>query len=186
MEKFKRLLPTILMIVFEIAIGIMLLIDGERLTYLIFIIFGSVMLVAGIISLISALIRGRKEGIQPLALAVSVIMIAVGGFFAAASGSVMQVVSTVTFIYGIILIISGVFKFADFMAFRSMTDSLSGIVLVSAILSVIFGFVIAFNPFGAAIVIWTLMGIGLLVSAFLDIITLVIYGKVVRQLEQLQ
>ena len=183
MDKFKRLLPTILMIAIEIAIGIMLLIDGEKLTWIIFIGFGSILLLLGVISLIAALMGGKKSGsIRTGQLVMAVLMMAIGAFFAAASGSVTEVVTSVTLIYGIILIISGVFKLADYFAFRSFAGAGNVFVVISALISIIFGVIIAFNPFGSALVIWTIMGIAILVSAFLDIITLIIFGKLVREL----
>ena len=184
MEKFKRLLPTLLMLVFEIAIGVMLLIDGEKLTGIIFIIFGVLMLVGGIINLIVCLVKARKGGtLETMPLVMSVIMIAIGGFFTAASGSVTQVVSTITMIYGVIMTINGVIKLADYLAFRTFAAYGNGFIVFSAVLSILFGIVIAFNPFGTALVIWTLLGIALLVSAGLDIITLIIYGKALRQIK---
>ena len=57
MAKFKKLLPTILMLIFEVLIGVLLLIDGEKFTEVIFIIFGILLLVSGLISLISTMIR---------------------------------------------------------------------------------------------------------------------------------
>ena len=184
MKRFSKLLPTILLIIFEIAVGVMLLIDGEKLTSIIFIGFGSLLLIIGLISLISAIVKGSKEGsIQTLALIISVLMIAIGAFFAAASGYVTQIVTTVTLIYGIIMIISGVIKLADYFAFRKTTLRVSGFVAFSAVISIILGIVFVFNPFGTALVIWTILGIALLISAALDIITLIIYSRAVKQHE---
>ena len=49
MQTFKRLLPTILMILFEIFAGVMLITNGEGFTKVILIVFGSLTLVGGII-----------------------------------------------------------------------------------------------------------------------------------------
>lgn len=181
MKKFSKLLPTILLIVFEIAVGVMLLIDGEKLTSIIFIIFGSLLLIIGLINLIAAIVKGSKEGsIQMLPLIASVLMIAIGAFFAAASGFVTQIVTTVTLIYGLIMVISGVVKLADYFAFRKTTLRVSGYVAFSAVISIILGVVFVFNPFGSALVIWTILGIALLIAAALDIFTLIIYGRAVK------
>ena len=63
MKIFKRLLPTILMLIFEIAIGVLLLIDGEKFTEVIFIIFGVFLLISGLATLIRCLFAGRSGAI---------------------------------------------------------------------------------------------------------------------------
>ena len=183
MTKFKRLLPTILMILFEAAIGTMLLIDGQGFTGVIFIIFGVLMLVLGIASLIRTLLAGRNGGrISGFALTMSVILIAIGAFFTAASDSVLSVVSFIAFIYGIILVISGIFKLADYLTLR-MVGVGTGFAIFAAIVSIVLGILIAFNPFGTAEVFWTVLGIMLLVSAFFDLIALILYGKLMRRVD---
>ena len=185
MQTFKRLLPTILMLLFELTIGIMLLINGEKVTRLVFIIFGSLMLLTGLISLIVTIAGGRQNGsIGTLPLFVSIIMIAIGAFAVAASDFVLQVVSAATLVYGIMLLINGVIKLLDAFALRAATGSVNGFVLFSAVISLVFGLVIAINPFGTAVFIWTLLGIGLIVSAVLDLITLIIYGRIVKEVKQ--
>ena len=181
MEKFKRLLPTILMILFEVVIGILLLIDGERFTGVIFVIFGVLMLVLGLISLIRTLLAARGGNvISSFALIMSIILITIGAFFTAASGSVLGVVGFIATIYGLILVISGVFKLADYLTLRAAGVG-SGFAIFSVIISIVLGILIAFNPFGTAQIFWTVLGIMLISSAVLDIISLIIFGNAMKK-----
>lgn len=181
MEKFKRLLPTILMILFEVVIGILLLIDGERFTGVIFVIFGVLMLVLGLISLIRTLLAARGGNvISSFALIMSIILITIGAFFTAASGSVLGVVGFIATIYGLILVISGVFKLADYLTLRAAGVG-SGFAIFSVIISIVLGILIAFNPFGTAQIFWTVLGIMLIASAVLDIISLIIFGNAMKK-----
>ena len=181
MEKFKRLLPTILMILFEVVIGILLLIDGERFTGVIFVIFGVLMLVLGLISLIRTLLAARGGNvISSFALVMSIILITIGAFFTAASGSVIGVVGFIATIYGLILVISGVFKLADYLTLRAAGVG-SGFAIFSVIISIVLGILIAFNPFGTAQIFWTVLGIMLIASAVLDIISLIIFGNAMKK-----
>ena len=181
MEKFKRLLPTILMILFEVVIGILLLIDGERFTGVIFVIFGVLMLVLGLISLIRTLLAARGgQVISSFALVMSIILITIGAFFTAASGSVLGVVGFIATIYGLILVISGVFKLADYLTLRAAGVG-SGFAIFSVIISIVLGILIAFNPFGTAQIFWTVLGIMLIASAVLDIISLIIFGNAMKK-----
>lgn len=183
MEKFKRLLPTILMILFEVVIGILLLIDGERFTGVIFVIFGVLMLVLGLISLIRTLLAARGGNvISSFALVMSIILITIGAFFTAASGSVLGVVGFIATIYGLILVISGVFKLADYLTLRAAGVG-SGFAIFSVIISIVLGILIAFNPFGTAQIFWTVLGIMLIASAVLDIISLIIFGNAMKNVD---
>lgn len=183
MEKFKRLLPTILMILFEVVIGILLLIDGERFTGVIFVIFGVLMLVLGLISLIRTLLAARGGNvISSFALVMSIILITIGAFFTAASGSVIGVVGFIATIYGLILVISGVFKLADYLTLRAAGVG-SGFAIFSVIISIVLGILIAFNPFGTAQIFWTVLGIMLIASAVLDIISLIIFGNAMKNVD---
>lgn len=183
MEKFKRLLPTILMILFEVVIGILLLIDGERFTGVIFVIFGVLMLVLGLISLIRTLLAARGGNvISSFALIMSIILITIGAFFTAASGSVIGVVGFIATIYGLILVISGVFKLADYLTLRAAGVG-SGFAIFSVIISIVLGILIAFNPFGTAQIFWTVLGIMLIASAVLDIISLIIFGNAMKNVD---
>ena len=171
------------MILFEIAIGVLLLIDGKGFTTAVFIIFGSVMLLLGVISLIQTLISAKKEGVfHPVALIIAGILIAVGIFFTATASSVLSVMSAVLVIYGIIMIISSFFKLADYFTMKNL-GAQSGFGLFSAAVSLIMGILFVFNPFGAAVAIWTLMGIMLIASATLDLIALILYGIKIRSVD---
>ena len=182
MEKFKRLLPTILMIVFELTIGILLLIDGEKFTQVILIIFGVFLLICGLITLIRSLLAGRNGGSIPmLQLVLSIILIAVGAFFAAASGSVMSVMSAVTLVIGIIIAFNGMLKLAEYVSIRK-SGGVSWFAVVGAILTIILGIVIAFNPFGTTALMWTILGVMLIVSVIFDIISLILFGVALRSI----
>ena len=172
--KFKNLIPTILMLIFEAIIGVLLLIDGEKFTQVVFIIFGVLMLISGLISLILSLLGGRNGGSISMAqLVLSVLLIGIGAFFTAASGSVMQIMSAVTIVIGIIMAFSGMLKLAEFFTIRK-EGYVVWFAAVGAIITIILGMVIAFNPFAATEFMWTILGILIIVTAVLDLITLIV------------
>ena len=182
MATFKRLLPTILMLLFELATGILLLINGEKFTKIIFIIFGVFLLVSGLITLIRSLLEGRHGGSIPLLqLLLAVFLICLGAFFTAASGSVLSVVSTVTLVFGIILAFSGVLKLAEYLSIRKV-GAVSWLPIIAAVVTIVLGVVIAFNPFGATEVIWMILGIAIIVSAVFDIFSLILFGIALKNM----
>ena len=180
MSKAKFLIPTILLIIFEAVVGTLILIDGERFAQIIFIVFGIVMFVCGVIALIRSLLGGRKGGsINGGALAVSLLMIAIGGFFAAASSFVIGIFTAMTMIFGIIMIVEGIFKLTEFLTIRA-NGPIGFFGIFGAILSIILGIILAFNPFGSTVVMWTVTGIMLIATAIVDLISLIVYAVALK------
>ena len=184
MQIFKRLLPMIVILLFEVAVGIMLIINGELFTKIIFLVFGILMLIGGIYTLIRAFVVGRKQegGVSGLSLVMAIILIAVGGFFTAASGSVLSVMSAVTLVFGIIMAFNGMLKLVEYAAFRK-DGAANGFAIVGAIVTIILGIIIAFNPFGATEAMWIIIGILIIVSAVFDVISLIIFGRAMKEYE---
>ena len=183
MNTFKRLLPTLLLFVFELVIGILLLIDGEKFTQVIFIIFGVCLLISGLVTLIGALLDGRNGGsISVGKLMLAILMLAVGAFFAAASGSVLSILSAVTLVFGIVIAFSGMLKLAEFLSIRK-ENPVKWFAVIGAVLTIILGIVIAFNPFGATEALWTILGIMIIVSAVFDIIALIFFGQALKNVD---
>lgn len=182
MKIFRQLLPTILMLLFEVAAGVMLLIDGEHFTQIIFIIFGVILLISGLIMLIRSLFASRKGGSIPMGLLIlSILFLGIGAFFAAASGSVESVFSTVTLVFGIILAFSGMLNLAEYLSLRR-GGAVSIMAVILAILTIVLGIVIAFNPFGTAQLMWIMMGIFIIISAFFDLISLILFAIALKNM----
>lgn len=178
--KFKSLIPTILMLIFEVIAGVLLIVNGEGFTQVVFIIFGVFMLISGLISLILCLLEGRNGGvISTPRLVLSIVLIGIGAFFTAASGSVMSVMSTVTVVLGIIIAFNGMLKLVEYFSIRR-AGPVMWFASIGAIVTIILGFVIAFNPFGATEAMWTILGILIIVSAVFDVISLIIFGSALK------
>lgn len=180
MKIFKRLLPMILIFIFEIAIGVLLIIDGEKFTQAVFIIFGVIMLICGLITLIRALLDGRNGGsVSGLKLVAAIVLLAIGAFFTAASASVMSVVSAVTIVIGIIMMFSGMLKLAEYAAMRKEGAN-AVFAIIGAIVTIILGIVIAFNPFGATEAIWVIIGSLIIVSAVFSIVSVIYFANALK------
>ena len=170
MNKFKSLIPSILILLFEAVIGVLMIIFGERFNQAIIIAFGALMIIGAIVTLIRGLIARRKEGGNGAApITAALIMALIGIFFVAASGFIMPAIMLVL---GVIMAINGIFKISEFFLLRREGNT-SVFNLISAIITIILGFVIAFNPFGASDVMWKIVGILITVSAAIDLIALI-------------
>lgn len=80
------------------------------------------------------------------------------------------IVSFLPFIIGTWIIVEGIIKFQFSFNIRGCETGNWLIPLCLSILTIIFGFIIIFNPFGTAIALTSLAGIFLLVSEILNII----------------
>ena len=183
MKIFKYLLPLFILFLFEIAVGVLLIINGEMFTQVVFIIFGVFMLICGIVTLIRTLMKSRNGGsISMLSLIGSIILLSIGAFFTAASGSVLSVMTAVTLVIGIIMVFNGMLKLAEYAAMRKQ-DAGSVFAIIGAIVTIVLGIVIAFNPFKGfeVMVMWMILGIMIIVSAVFDLISLISFAVALKK-----
>lgn len=168
MKMLKHALPFIFILLFEITVGIMLLVNPEGFTNMIIVFFGIVLLLIGIVNLIKFIIekKNKKTGILSITSAITSLIL--GAVCAFASQFVMGLFAVIAIIYGVILLISGIFKAQNYFQARKDENSLSFVTIISSILSVILGIIIAVNPFETTVVMWQFTGIVLLVEAIID------------------
>ena len=81
-----------------------------------------------------------------------------------------------TLLYGVITLVAGVGKIQ--MAVDLMRLQLRHwyIALINALFTIVFALLIVFNPFETTAILWTFIGVALLIEALLDIIVF-IFGR---------
>lgn len=206
MEKVKKSLPAILLILFEIAVGVMLLINPEQFTIAVFIIFGSVLILCALVMLIrylkerkaaekafedaqkkakkenkAAVIEPVKVSILPLIAAIATFVI--GAVFAFGAPALYTLTLLLVIFYGAIMIIKGIFKIADYISLRKEKAGVSALRLIVGILSAIVGIVMIIFSSGARDIMFIVAAVSLLVEAAMDIATLVLGARAARALE---
>lgn len=163
----------IIMFIFEVLIGVMLILDGEKFTQVVFIIFGVAMLICGLITLIRGLLDGRNGGtVSGVKMFFAIVLLAIGVFFTAASGSIKSFMTTVWVVIGIIMAFSGMLKLMGYVSMRKQGEG-AVLAIIGAIITIILGIVIAFNPFQSAATMWVIIGILIIVSAVFDLIFMI-------------
>ena len=78
-------------------------------------------------------------------------------------------ISIIPFILGIVIIFSGFAKLQDGIDAKRLGYSNSLLYIILAIIDIIFGIVILFDPFGAANVMFIIIGFGLIYSGISDL-----------------
>ena len=182
MKNLKNNIPVMLLILFEITVGILLLVNPEAFTAAVITCFGIVLLAIGIVYLIR-FIREKKESDKAsiLTLVLAVISLAVGCVCAFLTNRVMGLFAVVAVVYGVILIVSGIYKAKTYFDMKQENLPVSVITLVSAILSIVLGIVIVVNPFTATNFLWFFAGISLIVEAVVDFVAVIMNVKPKKQ-----
>ena len=177
MDKLKQNLPMIVLIIIELAIGILLLINGEVFTKIVIILFGLILIALGIVYLIRSFTASEKGFMSWIAMPVSIVALVVGLLCTFFSGAIMGVLAVVAVVYGVILIISAIFKLKSYVDVSRAGLKPSALTLISAALSFVFGAIIILNPFKAVNALWIFSGISLIIQAVVDIAMIVLKEK---------
>lgn len=186
MKFLKNNLPLLLMILFEMVIGIFLLMNPEAFITTIIRIFGILLLAFALISVIR-LFRLKKENgkINVPTIILGVLCLASGiicAFFPDwVFGLLTLLHAAAATIFGLLMIIFGVYKCITFIEAKSAKIPVSPFVLFSGLISGLLGVIILLNPFSAGNFIYTFAGISLIVEAIFDIVTLIFVAKLQKE-----
>ncbi len=172
-DKTKSTLLKIVVFALELILGVILLINPVGVTRAIIISAGIISLIYALVNIINyfkldpVMASLRQCMFKGLAAAVF------GGFCVCRSEWFIATFPVFTIIYGIGILISGLFKVqatADLIRLKQKW----GIVCFSAVISILFSGIILSNPFASTAALWMFVGISLIAAAIIDIISLII------------
>ncbi|MBQ7445647.1 MAG: DUF308 domain-containing protein [Clostridia bacterium] len=191
MKKLRSILPIILIILFELALGIVLLIKPTEFTELVLRVFGIVLLALGAFYIIRFIVmKIKKEDASIIPVIIGVVALGIGIFCTFWPGVLMEAFTkTISVIYGFMLIISGIFKINLFIDSKRAGLADSTISLLSAIFSLVIGvgiIILAFiNPIDVAKTYLIISGISLILSAAFDTVAVIFAVKTKKKIEQI-
>lgn len=177
MKALKRNLNGILLCLFEIVIGILLLIDPVGFTAGIITTAGIVLLITGLISVIKYFRTEAREAAAGQYLLKGLVELLAGGFCAFKSGWFIVTFPAITLIYGIVVLITGLGKVQMTLDLVRAKNKKWFLAIISALISIVCAVVILNNPFTSTTILWMFTAITLIVEAVFDIITLIISGS---------
>lgn len=169
--KWNMILSALLYIVLG---GILVLFPETTAKTICYMVAG-VAIVLGIINLIMYFTRNVQMNYYRNDFVFGLVLIILGIFIVY---RVDLIIALVPFIMGLGIVVSGFFKFQNALDLQRMK---SGAIpfLVLAVINVVFGVLMVINPFESALLLFRLLGIGLIFSGVTDLIsTLYISGKV--------
>ena len=177
MKKLKGGMNSVVVCLFEVVIGILLLIDPIGFTTGIIKAAGVVLLMAGAISLVKYFKNGAEEAAMGQYLMKGVLAVLAGGFCLLKSGWFIVTFPAMTILYGVVVLVAGVGKIQLAFDLKRRGHKKWTIGLISAVLSMICAVVILNNPFGTTAVLWMFTGITLIGEAVVDLITMAVSGE---------
>ena len=174
MKNLKNNISGIILCIFEIAVGIMLLVNPIAFNTGVIITAGIVLMVIGLISVIKYFCTEAAAAAAGQYLVKGLVALLVGVFCSFKSQWLIITFPAVTIIYGIVILVTGLCKIqltCDMIRAKIRKWFLG---LISALLSVICAVVILSNPFTTTTVLWMFTGIVLIVESIIDIISLIV------------
>ena len=176
MNKFSRNSGSLLMCVVEIIIGVLLLINPIGFTTGIIMVFGAILSIWGIASLIAYFKDAPDFATRGNQLSKGLLLICFGLFCLLKSEWFIVTFPLLTVIYGIFSLVTGVSKIQWAVDMLRLKQKFWFVTLCSAVLTLIFSFLILANPFASTAVLWTFIAVTLIVEAVVDLVAFIL-GK---------
>lgn len=171
---FKEYLNNIILCLFELVVGIFLLVDAFKFIAGVFILTGLALVVLGIVYVVKYFKEDPEPAARSLMFTIGLIALAAGAFFVFRYEFLAIALPVPTIIYGVIIFAIGLGKVQEAVDMLRLKKDKWFLHAVSAALSLICAVVIINNPFASTDVLWMFTGITLLFEAVFDVVTLVL------------
>lgn len=177
MKSLKQNANGIFLCLFEILVGILLLINPISFTSGIIVAVGIVLLVVGLANVIKYFRADSREAAGGQLLVKGLVSLLAGCFCAFKSQWFIVTFPVLTIIYGIVTLVTGLGKVQLTVDLIRRKNKKWFLAAISAVVSIVCAVVIIRSPFTSTAVLWMFTGISLIVEAMLDVITLIVTGK---------
>lgn len=177
MKKMKERANNIILCLFELIVGILLLINPIGLTSWIIVIAGIVLMIIGLVQVIKYFKSSATEAALGQTLVKGLLSVLAGGFCVFKTQWFIVTFPVLTIMYGVVILVTGIGKVQLTVDMLRMKNKKWFWAAISAVVSIVCAIVILNSPFTSTTVLWTFTGISLLVEAVLDIVTLIVGKK---------
>ncbi|MBD8941714.1 MAG: hypothetical protein EGR71_04135 [Clostridiales bacterium] len=178
MDKIKAFkTENILTALLYVALGLLLMIFPESIAKTLCYTIATLLIVVGLIRIIGYFLKKEQDGYSRTGIVSGLIFVILGIFITVSSRAI---ISVIPFIMGICILISGFSKLQYvFQLNKYMNEKNKGMFLV-AIVTIIVGVVLVFNPFRAAKWMIRLVGICIAFTGASDLITGIYFYRKMR------
>ena len=177
MRKIKRNASNILVCIFEVIVGILVLIDAVAFTSGIIIACGIVLLFMGLSSIIRYFRMEAEDAAISQQLLKGLVLVVIGLFCGLNSHWFLNTFPLLTMIYGTVILVAGLGKVQWTVDMLRMKKARWYLPAMSAIVSILCAVIILKNPFKSTTLLWVLTGVSLIIEAMFDVVTLAVGGR---------
>ncbi len=167
--------------VLYILLGIVALLIPETMQKTLGYLIGIVLIVAGAVSMICYLLRDARDNYYHNEFVFGLVGIVLG---VAVLYKVEVIISLIPFILGILVLFSGCSKLQDAIDLKRLSYGSWVGMLVVAVINIILGVVLICNPFQAAVLLFRVLGVGLILSGASDCFSTIYFARKFRRFKQ--
>ncbi len=168
---------SLLSCIIEIIVGILLLVNPIGFTSGILMAFGIVLCIMGLGKTIRYFRTEPEEAAHEGNLATGILCILTGLVCALKTEWILVTFPMITMVYGIVSLLSGISKLQISMDLVRTKHKYWFVALISSVLTLICSIFIIANPFSSTAILWTFIGITLIVEAVVDLVTYIFSKK---------
>ena len=150
MKSLRQNISLALLILFEIAAGVLLLLEPETVARVILFLFGIVMIVIGGMNLIR-FYKEKPEGLTGFVTCMVGVAALLMGVFSVIPATMDMMMEYRTIFYALIFFVAGLYEAQMYFTARKNGVSVSAMLLISAVLAILFGVLVAVNHNGALV-----------------------------------
>ena len=177
MEKKKFSVNGLVLCLFELVVGVLLILNPELFTRTIVMGAGVVLLVVGIINIVMYFKAEPEVAAQGQGLVLGLGALIGGLLCILGNAWIIKTFSAFTVIYGVFILVTGLSKVQTTVDMLRTKRGKWLFPAIGAAVSIICAIIIISNPFEAVNFIWTFIGVTLLVQAAFDIMTIITKNK---------
>lgn len=173
--EIKRVIwPSLLSSIFLFLLGILLFFKSGATLMGISYLVGGILIALGVIAIINFLRNKSNDIFVELNIVYGIVSIVAGIFLVTVPEFIGSIIPIIV---GIAVIISSSFKVQQALALKNLDSKYFLPSLIMAILCLICGVIILFNPFTSAVVVTQIIGLFMIIYAVLDVINSFILRK---------
>lgn len=183
MKSLKESANSIALCLFELVVGILLMINPIGFTSGIIKIAGVVMLALGVVEIVKYFRADVSEAAVSQTLTKGILFLLGGLFCILKTEWFIVTFPVLTIIYGVVILVAGIGKIQLTVDMLRQKNQKWFWAAISAVVSVVCAVVILRSPFTSATVLWTFTGISLIAEGVLDMITMFIRKRTAEEVE---
>lgn len=173
MKKLKENGSSIVICLFELVVGILLMINPVGFTSAIIMVAGAVLMLSGLASIVQYFRTDARAAAADKNMMKGLLLLLLGGFCAFRSNWFIVTFPVLSMIYGVVILLTGLGKVQLAVDMLRMKNKYWFWAAINAAVSIICAIVVLNAPFASATVLWIFTGASMIAEAVIDVVTLV-------------